>query len=133
MLRRLGVGIVSLCCALGLISCGGSSSFANNNPTVTGVAVTSSSGSVNVGGTMQLTALATYSDGSSKDVTSQAAWSQRHSGGQCHDHGGVQREIGTLSLNVSSLTVKTLSVTAPFASFDDEFNKFDAPFGAQFP
>jgi uncharacterized protein YjdB len=47
---------------------------AGGGPTLTGVAVTSPSTSVTVGSTLSLTASASYSDETSKDVTSEATW-----------------------------------------------------------
>ncbi|MGH9497498.1 MAG: Ig-like domain-containing protein [Candidatus Sulfotelmatobacter sp.] len=59
-----------------LASCGGTSSnTVTTNPTLTSVAVTPAMPSIGIGATQQFAAIANYSDGSSKNVTSSANWS----------------------------------------------------------
>jgi Bacterial Ig-like domain (group 2) len=86
--RALGASapIVSVFLAIALTlllaACGGSSSSAPSNPntpppsspTVSSVAVTPANPSVTAGATEQFKAVATYSDNSTKDVTSSASW-----------------------------------------------------------
>ena len=74
----LGLLLVSVLAIplLGLLGCGKSSpgsTTGTNAPTVKSIAVTGTM-SVVVGQSQQLSATATYSDGSTKDVTSAAAW-----------------------------------------------------------
>src|SRR5579859_691796 len=54
---------------------GGASQTVNNGPTLRSIQVTGLNANVVAGQTQQLSATATYSDGSTKDVTSTAAWS----------------------------------------------------------
>jgi uncharacterized protein YjdB len=68
---------------LALTSCQSGSSTtnsgSNSSPTLTAVAVTPAAPSVGIGATQQFKATASYSDGSSKDVTTSAAWSSANS------------------------------------------------------
>src|SRR5437588_2985656 len=78
MSRRFSFFIVLFLLGLGLTACGGgaastSTTTTSGTPTVTSMAI-SQGGSVNPGATLQLKATATYSDNSSKDVTSVAMW-----------------------------------------------------------
>ena len=117
--------------AFAFTSCsGGSSKTTIITPTVTGVSVSSSSGSLNIGSTVQLSATASYSDGSSKDVTSQASWTA--SNGNATVSSGLVKgaaagsvtitasfggQSGTTSITVAGLPVSKLVVTAPSSSF----------------
>jgi uncharacterized protein YjdB len=69
---------VTLMICIAFTGCGGqggsSSSSSPLSPTVTAVSVGAVTSSLSVGGTLQLTATATYSDKSTKDVTSSATW-----------------------------------------------------------
>jgi trimeric autotransporter adhesin len=71
------VRVVSLIVIAGLVGllvgCGGSSS-GSGQPRLTGLTVTPSSASLPKGNTQQLSVKGTYSNGSSKDVTAQVAW-----------------------------------------------------------
>ncbi len=61
---------------LGLVACGGSSSTKlSTSPSLSSVAVASTTSTVNIGSTLQLAATATYSDGTTQNVTTQATWS----------------------------------------------------------
>jgi uncharacterized protein YjdB len=74
---RKAVLCVTACILLALTACGGSggsSQSVNNGPTLRSIQVSGLSGNVTAGQTQQLTATATYSDGSTKDVTSTASW-----------------------------------------------------------
>lgn len=69
---------LTICILFALTACGGSGGATATNktgPTVTSIQVTGVSGSIVAGQTQQLAAAATYSDGSTKDVTSIATWS----------------------------------------------------------
>lgn len=69
--------VAVIVCLLPLASCGGGSSNSSNTstgPTLTSVGITPVTPSVNVGGTQQFTATATYSDNSTQDVTTLATW-----------------------------------------------------------
>jgi len=65
-------------CVMLLASCGGSStpgSGGGGQPVLQSVSLTPTAASLNVGSTLQFKAIAGYSDGSSKDVSSSAQWS----------------------------------------------------------
>lgn len=91
---------------------GGSSQTANNGPSLRSIQVTGLNGNVIAGQSQQLTATASYSDGSTKDVTSTATWNSTDASiaavaaggmltakgsGQC----SVSANIGTISGSVS--------------------------------
>lgn len=68
---------LTLCILFTLTACGGSGGAAATNktgPTLTSIQVTGVSGSIVAGQTQQLAAAGTYSDGSTKDVTSVVTW-----------------------------------------------------------
>jgi hypothetical protein len=73
------------------------------NPTVTALTVTPSTATVPLGGTTQLTAYATFSDGSTGNVTSKASWSS-NSGIVTVSSGGL--------LTGKSLSNTTATITA---------------------
>ncbi len=133
MNRRIGCLAALALLALGLNACsGGSSSTQTTAPTVTAVAVSSTSGSINIGATAQLTATATYSDASTKDVTSQATWTASDANatvaaglvkgvaaGSVTITASFSGQSGSTSVTIgnSGATVTALSVTAPLTSF----------------
>lgn len=103
--------------------------------TISGLTVTApsgSGGSVNVGSTLQLTATANYSDGSSQNVTNQAGWSSSNTNSATVSSSGVVTGVasgspiitasfsgksGQITISVgSSASVTNLSVTAPYSS-----------------
>jgi hypothetical protein len=76
MSRRIGFVTVLILLELVLSGCGGSpssSTTTTTSPSVIGVAV-SQGNSLNIGATEQLTATASYTNNTSKDVTSLASW-----------------------------------------------------------
>jgi hypothetical protein len=77
-LNKIAAPIILSLAIIALMACGGSTSTACETcgtPTLASIAVTPSDSSVSIGITQQLTATGTYSDGSTKDLTSSAAWS----------------------------------------------------------
>src|SRR5215831_2413978 len=75
---KLGGIAFALGWAMLLASCGGSStpgSGGGGQPVLQSVSLTPTAASLNVGSTLQFKAIAGYSDGSSKDVSSAAQWS----------------------------------------------------------
>lgn len=119
MRRQLCFLTMLLVLVAGLSNCGGGNASHGNTPSVTSVAVSSSSNSVNVGSTVQLTATASYSDGSSKDVSSQATWGSSNTGDATVSAAGVVTGVAagtptitaTLSGRSGSMTV-TVTDTA---------------------
>jgi uncharacterized protein YjdB len=92
------------------------------------------SAAVNVGATLQLTATANYSDGSTSNVTTSSTWSSSNTNQATVSTGGglvtgvaagspsitaaFGGKSGSLTVTVSSLSVTGLAITAPSASFD---------------
>jgi len=70
------------------------------------VAVTAPSSSVNVGFMLPLTAKANYSDGTSKDVTSQAAWTSGAT---------ADATVSTLGVVDGVSPVSSVTITATFS------------------
>ena len=68
---------------------------------ITGITI-NTGGSVEVGGTKQLTAVATYSDGSSKDVTGEVTWSSSDSGIATIDPTGLATGISVGDITVTA-------------------------------
>jgi uncharacterized protein YjdB len=81
-----------------------STNLSVSNKTVTSLAVTPSTVSVIAGQTQQLVATATFSDGTTSDVTSQASWSSSATG------------IATVSSSglVSGVAMGTAGITASY-------------------
>lgn len=136
MVHRLLSTILLLLLSLGLSACGGSSSSNVTTPpppTLTSIAVSPSSGSIRVGATTQLVAVANYSDNSQKDVTSQATWSSSSATDASVTAGlvmGIANGSSTISATYSgksgsaSLTivgVTSVAVTTPAASVTANF------------
>lgn len=131
--RILGLtAVVILCAGFSACSGGGSSTKTIVTPTVTSLSVSTMSGTLNVGATVQLSATAGYSDGSSQDVTSQATWTASNANATVASGlvkgvaaGSVtitasfsgQSGTATVTIGTSSGTVTGLTVTAPFTSF----------------
>src|SRR5258707_7535408 len=80
----------------------GNTAVTVNNP-VTSVAVTGPSASVVVGSMLPLAAIATYFDGSSQDVTSQAAWSSSST---------ANATISTLGVGDGVSAISSVTITA---------------------
>jgi hypothetical protein len=97
-----------------LVGCGGSSSTTTPPPpppTVTAIAVAPQNSAVAVGKTTQLSATATFSDGSQKDVTSSATWSSSDTTIASVAAGtvsGVAKGVVTITAASGSKNVSTL-------------------------
>lgn len=72
--RVAGATLVAFALCLVVSGCSSSSSTPNSSPSLTSVAVSPATASVNIGATQQFKATANYSDGSNQDVTASAAW-----------------------------------------------------------
>src|SRR6476646_4765113 len=74
----MGGAVVVFTLTLVLAGCSGTSAAPNpgggSNPVVTAISMSPTAVTMNVGATTQFKATASYSDGSSKDVTSSASW-----------------------------------------------------------
>lgn len=125
-MRKLAVSLTA-CFLLAIVGCGGggSSQSVNNGPTLSSIQVTGLSGSIVAGQTQQLTAIATYSDHSTKDVTATATWSSNNAtvatiasggmltakaSGQCSVSAKVGSVGGSLAVTVTPALV-SIAVT----------------------
>ena len=99
-----------------LSGCGSSSSQPQSQPTLTSIAVTPPTASVAIQGTQQFAAKGTFSDGSTKDLTSSSTWSSSATNVATISPGGLATGVaaGTTTITAASGTVKgstTLTVT----------------------
>jgi trimeric autotransporter adhesin len=112
-MRSILTGIASsfLVVALG---CGGGSNSGTNAPTLTSLQVTAPSSNVIVGQTLQMTAMGTYSDHSTKDLTQSVNWSSSNTTAATASNSGLlsAQSSGSVTVTVSSgLVTGSLSVT----------------------
>jgi uncharacterized protein YjdB len=100
----------------------GSSSLTVAAPAITSIAVTPSSASVAVGATQQFTATATYSDGSTKDVTNKSTWASSFPKTATISETGfgttLSSGVTTISASLSGITgsvpfLATIPIAAP--------------------
>ncbi|MGE5207051.1 MAG: Ig-like domain-containing protein [Chlamydiota bacterium] len=114
MLRRLFALLLALATSALLAGCVGSGSSQTNknpSPTITSIALTPQNSAVTVGKTLQFSAQATYSDGSTKDITSTAAWAISDSNVGTVNAGVVTGvKIGVVSVAAGSGSVKATTL-----------------------
>lgn len=97
----------------------GTAAFNVSSATLTAISVTAPSASLPKGGSEQLTALGHYTDGSTQDLSSQAAWSTGNAALATVDATGRVTALGTgtvsIAASMSAVTSPgtTLSLTAP--------------------
>src|SRR5579872_3475538 len=130
MVSRISRLLLALSLGAALTGCVGSgSSQSNTPPTVTAVSITPNNSAVTVGKALQFSAKATYSDGSTKDITSTATWQTSDStvatvsgGNVTGDKAGVvnvRASSGQISattiLNVTSKHFSNASLKGPYA------------------
>lgn len=100
-----------------LAACGGSGAGSSLPVTLQSIKVTASSNSVPAGLSLQFKAVAAYSDGSSQDLTSSAAWSSSNTGVATVAGGlATAKAQGSVTITATSGQVSggaNLSVTAP--------------------
>jgi hypothetical protein len=77
---KTGLWLLTVVSLFGMAGCGGSGTSANTNtqtptPYLTSIAVTPSGASITAGAEQQFTAMGSYSDGNSKNLTTSVAWS----------------------------------------------------------
>jgi len=106
------IAVVMLACAavLGFMTCGGGgSNIINPTPTLDSIAVTAASPSLMVGGTDQMTAMGTYSDGSTQNLTNSATttWSSTNAKVATITASGIATGVaaGTATFTATSGTV----------------------------
>ena len=129
LVNALGVGSSNISATFG--SQQGVYPLTITNASLTGIAVTSSAGSVAKGASAQLTATATYSDGSTADATNLVTWSSSNANVATVNSQGAVNAVGvgsatlTASLNgqqastsvtVTNPTLTALSVSGAAAS-----------------
>lgn len=96
---------------VGCLGSGKSSSSTTTPPTVTAIALTPQNDAVTVGKTLQMSAQATYSDGSKKDVTSTATWQTSDSTVATVSAGNVSAvKAGVVDIHVSSGQVSATTI-----------------------
>ena len=99
-------------------SCGGSSSKSTPSPTLSSIAVTPTSPTINSGKTKQFTATGMYSDNSTQNLTSTVTWSSLTPGVATITAGGLATGVttgsSTITATMSGINGSTLlTVTAP--------------------
>ncbi len=136
--RSRSFGALLLLGLAGLLSaCGGGSSSTNNTPppppaaTLSSIAVTAASASIGVGATSQFTAVGTYSDGTTKTLTTTVTWTSATTSVATITASGLATSLavgtsvitatsgtvsGTATLTVTSATVATIAVTPATSS-----------------
>jgi trimeric autotransporter adhesin len=122
-MKRLLLAFLLLGLSL-FVGCGGSSGSSSTPPptvTLTAIAVTPSTPSINVGATQQFTATGTYSDGTTKNLTASANWISVTSSVATINTSGLATAVavGTSSITATSGAVvgsTTLTVANPLVS-----------------
>lgn len=112
---RFGLSAIALCGAACLLGCGlaggGTSSNSNTAANVTAISLSPQNSAATVGKSLQLAAQATFSDGSSKDISSTATWQTSDStiatvsGGTVN---GVKPGVITVQVSSGSVSATTL-------------------------
>lgn len=104
-MRRVSLGLVLLIVSF-LIACGGGSSSQTTTPppqvTLQSIQVTGGTANLVVGQTVQLKATGSYSDGSSKDITSSATWSSSDSTLATVSSAGLVTAVASGSVSVDA-------------------------------
>jgi hypothetical protein len=125
--RSLGVLLaLSLSVALsGCLGTGSSSPQSKTGPTVTSISLSPQNSAVTAGKTLQFSAQATYSDGSSHDITSSATWQTSDSTVATVSGGNVSGiKPGVIQVKVSSGTgAGVVSATVILNVTSKNFNK----------
>ncbi len=128
MLTRIFALLLALSLSITLTGClgsGSSSSQSKTGPTVTGISLSPQNSAVTAGKTLQFSAQATYSDGSSHDITSSATWQTSDSTVATVTAGNVSGlKPGVIQVRVSSGTgAGAASGTAILNVTSKNFNK----------
>src|ERR1700687_4270309 len=97
---------VTLVFAIGLVGCGlvsNSSSNSTSSATVTAIALSPQNSAVRVGQTLQLKAMATFSDSTQKDISSTATWNSSSTSVATVSAGQVSGgALGVVAIQVAS-------------------------------
>src|SRR5579872_7043930 len=113
MVSRLSRLLLALSLGAVLTGCAGSGSSQSNTPppAVTAVSITPNNSAVTTGKTLQFSAKATYSDGSTKDITSTATWQTSDSTVAAVSGGNVTGEkAGVVNVRASSGQVSATTI-----------------------
>jgi len=120
-MKHLATILILLTCT-GFIACGGggskSPSTSSQSATVSAVNVVATASSVAAGQTLQLTAIATYNDNTTKDITSVATWKSSDATIATVSSSGLVTAIKAGQFTATATTgttsgSKTITVTAP--------------------
>ena len=115
----VGVGTATITAALDGVS--GTITVTVPPPALVSLAITPANPAIAKGSAQQLTAMGSFDDGSTKDLSSSVMWSSNFAGVATVDAGGqvvgVQTGIATVTASTGGVTaVTTISVTAPTLS-----------------
>ena len=95
--------------------------IAGSPPILTSIAVTPASSSILIGASQQFTAMGTYSDGSTQDITSQAKWISSDTGVATINAGGLATGVSAGATMISAMLAgvigsAVLTVQSPLSS-----------------
>lgn len=113
MVRRSLALLLTLGASAMLAGCAGSSSSPSNQPapTISSISLSPQNSAVTVGKTLQLSAQATYSDGSTKDIASTATWAVSDTTIATVKAGTVTGvKLGLVQVGVASGSVKAVTL-----------------------
>ena len=113
MVRRVFVLLLAVGTNAILAGCMGSGSSQSNQPapTISSISLSPQNSAVTVGKNLQLSAQATYSDGSTKDITSTASWAVSDTSIATVKAGGVTGvKLGLVQVGVGSGSVKATTL-----------------------
>ncbi len=110
------------------VGCGGATSGTSGSTGVTlnSISITPSSTTLYVGGTKQFTAIGTYSDGTTADLTSKASWNTSNTSIATASSTGIMTAVAAGASNVIAVyasvvsNVATSSAITPFAEGDSQ-------------
>jgi len=98
---------------------GGGSPTGPSSPTLSSIAITPANPTIDVGGTEQFKAVGTYSDGSSKDLTSSASWTSASTAVATVNSSGLATAVASgatkISAGLSSISSSTTLRVTPAA------------------
>lgn len=109
-MRKIIAGVVvCLMAAVGLFACGGGGGGGGGGTpgttaTLTSIAVTPSSPSITQGNTVQFNATGSYSDGTTRDISSSVSWTTSNAGIAAISNGGLATGAGA-----GTVTIKAIS------------------------
>jgi hypothetical protein len=116
LVTGMGVGSTTITAAVTGTTVTGSTPLTVSAPLLTSIAVSAPSTSLNYPGTLQFTAMGTYSDGSTGDVTGTAAWASSNAAAATIAAGGMATAVDPPTSATTNITATLSGVTsAPFS------------------